>query len=1125
MSYQPDSLIQALGSFTVRASAGSGKTYYLVSKIVACLLSGANPDSILAITFTRKAAAEMQQRVIERLRHFSLCDETTLKQELAKYHVTNTSDALINRARSLYQSILLNPYNLHISTFHAFCQEILHRFALESDIPPGSTPLEKTYALRELAWERLMQQARQHPDAELAQQIDILFGQFELSAVKNLLQSFIHNRTSWWAYTQDQAQRHSKNLLSKAYQRLQDFYNIDPEHKPLDEFAKNEILLKKIKNFQQLLLNHVNKTNTSFANDINTGIELLATQVQAGYDLLRSVFITGEGGTRKRSLSKAIEKNLGDKAEQYIELHESLAETFHNHDEMEKCRINYQMIRAWYVVGQHYLDYFQHSKQEQRALDFDDLEWKTFQLLTASNHAQWIQYKIDNRLSHVLVDEFQDTNQLQWRYLKALLEELGSDHDKISSAVIVGDTKQSIYRFRRAEPMLFSKAEDWLKQTFAAQTEELHQSYRSSPAVMDFVNDYFARLTNENNPDTSFSSHSAIHQDLPGAVSLLQAIIPEIKETETVQTFRNPLTSPRPGRDATQYYYQAEAIAGKIEALLQQNLWIKDGNTQRPLQYSDIFILFRNRTNVAEYEYVLQQHNIPYVGLERGGLLDALEVRDIIALLTWLVTPHDNLSLAQILRSPIFSVSNETLMAVSAHGKGNWFDRIEKFLAENETENTLLMAHQCLSRWRELALTLPVHDLLDLIYSEANIFQRYQMAFPKHIAMRTTSNLLQILEIALEIDSGRYPGLQSFIYEIQNMQQAAEEMPDAPPLFGLHDRVQFLTIHAAKGLESPVVFVADMGNTPSDRSANTTLVDWPLDAPQPRMMLPVFKKDLRDKKMSALLEQKLASEAHESLNLRYVAFTRAAQYLYLVGDTRAAKGSWFAQLCELYDLNATDPEIELFQHAGTSLESTDPIHQSASQIEAHVLPELQRPVNVKSDWHEIAPSYNTDNHSQNTAHEHGTLRGILIHALMDVLTSNTDASKDVIQKRLGVGTSDTTFDHAWQEARAVIEHAEFDCFFNPSEYQTARNEVPLLYEQNGKTVNGVIDRLIVTDSTVSIVDYKSHQISLQEVASVAENYIAQMRYYHEGIKRIWPEKTVRCYLLFTAIPHIYEIQF
>ena len=222
-------------SYTVRASAGTGKTYYLVSKIVRCLLSGAEPGSILAITFTRKAAAEMQQRVVKRLRELTTCDDTALQQTLVELFPEGVDDNIKQRARGLYQQLLLHPYNLHISTFHAFCQEVLQRFAIEADIPPGSQPLEKTYALRELAWERLMQQARENTDSAsgstLAQQIDLLFTRFELSTVKKLLLGFIHNRTAWWAFT------NNHNAIDK----LTDFYDIDPEHQPLRAFGENEL--------------------------------------------------------------------------------------------------------------------------------------------------------------------------------------------------------------------------------------------------------------------------------------------------------------------------------------------------------------------------------------------------------------------------------------------------------------------------------------------------------------------------------------------------------------------------------------------------------------------------------------------------------------------------------------------------------------------------------------------------------------------------------------------------------------------------------------------------------------------------------------------------------------------
>ena len=536
-----------LDSFTVHASAGTGKTYYLVSKIVQCLLAGARPDTILAITFTRKAAAEMQQRVIERLREFHCADDATLDAKLADY-CAKTDPVLRQHARSLYRDVLLSPYRMRISTFHAFCQELLQRFAIDADIPPGSTLSETVHNFLELAWEALMQNAKAGTDPALTEAITLLFDRFSLSSTKSLLHNFIAQRTNWWAWTR-QGNRH--NAVDFAIACLRDIYQLEDDTAPLQEFIQDSKAHDDMQQFAMLLRKHPVKQNVTFATTIEKGMQqiekLLAepataeAERQKVYQMLKNVFFTGSGSPRKRSSNKTLRNKLGDQTERFLALHDSMCNYFMAYDEKIHCAENFKIICAWYRAGNTMLEFFQKSKRALRSIDFDDLEWLMFHLLTRSRHAQWVQYKIDNRLSHILIDEFQDTNQLQWRYMQPILDELaGNLAERPVNAIIVGDSKQSIYRFRRAEPRLFNSAEAWLQKRFSAQHRELDASYRSSPAIIRFVNDYFSQL---DNIDPSFSRHKTQRDDLPGGVYLLQANLPENGKdaAKTTCSHRNPL--------------------------------------------------------------------------------------------------------------------------------------------------------------------------------------------------------------------------------------------------------------------------------------------------------------------------------------------------------------------------------------------------------------------------------------------------------------------------------------------------------------------------------------------------------------------------------------------------------
>ena len=1131
----------AMPSYSVHASAGTGKTYYLVTRIVDCLLAGSAPESILAITFTRKAAAEMQNRVIERLREFLFLSDKELESALAAYSVTMSAE-LKQHARSLYLSVLLNPYAIRISTFHAFCQEILQRFALDADIPPGSSPTETIHNFREVAWQDLMHTAQTGNDTLLTTSLNLLFEQFSLESVKKLLNNFIANRTNWWAYTDDAPYNQT---VSTSIAKLKELYNIEDDTPPLEVFFKDDIIKSQFKLFASLLLKNPTKTNTAFAHDIEQALfveppldglkNISPAEHDIAHNLIKNVFLTTTGEIRKRSTSKTLESKLGLQAEKFISLHESLAEKLFQLDEKIRCVENIKLVSAWYHVGNVLLENFQKTKREQRTLDFDDLEWITYKLLTQSHQAQWVQYKIETKLSHVLIDEFQDTNQLQWRYLQPVLAELASNQDdKPANTIIVGDVKQSIYSFRRAEPKLFNSASTWLKDNFSAQSRALIASYRSSPAIMNFVNHYFSHI---DNIDESFIQHETKRNDLAGAVFLLQANIPEEESSneEVPSPHRNPLHMPRQQADPSQYYYQAELIASKIETLIDSKLEIKESGVNRPIKYSDIYILFRNRSHVTDFETSLQNHNLPFIGLERGGLLEALEVNDILVLLKWLITPHDNLSLAQVLRSPIFSVSNDDLIMLAEEKQKhtNWFDRLISISQTLPENHIFIHAREKLLRWRKIALQLPVHDLLDTIYSEANILECYRLAFPKHLAPRTTSNLLRLLEISLEVDSGRYPSLQKFLYELQNLRQSSDEMPDSPPLFGVNDRIQLHTIHAAKGLEAPVVFIADMNSAPADRDTYACMVDWPLSQTTPRMILPIFKKSMRDKNMQNLLSLNIQSKTQEDVNLLYVAMTRAAQYLYLVGDSNTQSDTWFQHLVKIYDIdneeNSHGYEKELEAFLPETTKSTYKENIPKETVSPLYDERLTKPITTHPVNHEIAPSYSEDLHYSGHG-DKGTKRGLLIHELLNLLTCEKNiydkeilANPDFFRHRLNIDIDNSMFTSAINEAKSVLQHRDFADFFLPDNFLKSYNEVPICYEHNNKTVNGIIDRLIEFKDKVIIVDYKSHATDKHKMAGIAERYTKQMHYYRNGIQLLWPDKPVETYLLFTAIPHALKI--
>lgn len=389
-----------------------------------------------------------------------------------------------------------------------------------------------------------------------------------------------------------------------------------------------------------------------------------------------------------------------DGQQRFLELHQILSQQLIETNAQLAAIRTIKTSSAWYLAGAQLLKHFQKIKKEQRSLDFNDLEWQTYLLLNKSNNALWVQYKLDQRIEHLLVDEFQDTNPTQWRLLLPLLEEMAASEDERQRSVfIVGDEKQSIYRFRRAEPRLFIAAEKWLKNNLGATTCPLSHSWRSSPAIINFINkiflqDQFKALL------PGFIEHSTHKKELSGKVTLLPLSQREEieKEKEIAEkeelVLRNPLNEPRKESISQQYYNEGLIIAKQIKELIKNKIAVsvKDGN--KAINYNDIIILLRSRTHVADYERALRQTGIPYIGANRGTLLESLEVNDMLDLLQWLILPFDNLSLAGILRSPLFSVSNQDLIAIKQASKGSWLKRLECFVEKTPQHTSLSRAYQ-----------------------------------------------------------------------------------------------------------------------------------------------------------------------------------------------------------------------------------------------------------------------------------------------------------------------------------------------------------------------------------------------------------------------------------------------
>ena len=1115
-------------SACVRASAGTGKTWQLVTRIIRLLLSDTQPASILAVTFTRKAAAEMMERLGARLKALARADDAHLQGLLAEIGV-ESAEPIFQRARSLYEAFLLGPRPLRATTFHAFCQEVLQRFPLEASVPPGFELLEADASARQAAWDALFAETTQTPESGLARDVDALLELCgSLDSTRKALKSFLDHRIDWWALCQG---RHEP--VSWAAEKLKHDLGIDPAGDPVADFFSDR-RCGLLREFADLIGRHKTSTNSQRTADIERGL-LTDSALPERFAHIRRAFLTQANRPRKSDANNAVRKSLGDRdAERMAGLHLQLSQDVLDCCDRQARLATWRRTTAWYRAGQRLLDHFQRFKREQRLLDFNDLEWHAYRLLNSGDNAQWVQYKLDARIDHLLIDEFQDTNPTQWRLLLPLLKELAAGNDERRRSVfLVGDAKQSIYRFRRADAGLLDTASEWLEQRLEARQHTLESSWRSSPAIIEFVNRVFGSgVMHEQLPD--FRAHSTHLNDLWGRVEVLPAIRSTDDRSDAGGSdrigLRDPLRLPRRIAEDLRHYREGLAIAQRIRNQVERRVPVGESGAARPSRYGDVLILTRSRTHLPAYEQALRDRGIPYIGGGRGTLLESLEVRDLEALLNILIAPYNNLALAQVLRSPLFHVTDADLALLAQPGEGLWIERLKRVAGTLPAAHPLSVAASCLARWQEQVGRLPVHDLLDRIYHEGDVINRFTRAFPISLQARVRANLTRFLELALEVDSGRYPSLPYFINRLQELRTHAADAPDdAPPDSSASERLRIMTIHGAKGLEAPFVVLVDSATGGRSDRAWEALVEWPASHDRPGCFLLAGRKDALDTFTATRIQGQEAADACEEANLLYVALTRARQFL-TISAAAPARGSnlgWYALIASQIDAaerleNGQAWELE----RGQAPMLADVIDRQAAPraIDAR----LSQPLSLRMTEREIAPSRETETFlSTPTADIDSRRRGTAIHRFLELLSGvpafdEGQALRKVAREHQREA-EDPELMRYLAEARQILADKRFQHWFDPDCYDRAYNELPVSYSAQGALVYGIIDRVVIRGERVDIIDYKTHQIGVDSLNEIGDPYAAQMCLYARGAAQLWPERQLHAWLLFTACGQSIEI--
>lgn len=1025
-------------SAVVEACAGAGKTWMLVSRILRALLAGARPQEIVAITFTRKAAGEMRERLLQWLAEFAAAsDEKRVAELIARGMSEPEARAAAPRLASLQDELLRSGRPVEIRTFHGWFSQLLRAAPLAVLQAEGLSAelqlIEDEAELMPQLWRRF--HARVLADAGLT--------------------------AAFQALTETRGRHNLREWLLAAFNKrveLRLAVRAGVLAGSLPDVAEPLAALAAWRPRLATLAVQLGAAKGVKARDAATGIEqALALPDEAAFPALWAALFTKTGTAKK---------GLGDSPAQLAACAalEAIASDIAQHEAaQEHARM---AALAEVLVAE-----FEALKRERGLVDMNDLERGALALLSKPELAGWVQQKLDARVRHLLIDEFQDTSPLQWQALHGWLGAYAGAGGGQISVFIVGDPKQSIYRFRRAEPRVFAAAGEFVRDGLAGVTLACDHTRRNAPEVLATVNAAF------HGQMPGFRSHTTEQgADADAGLFTLDGSLAVEEASEPGPDYWRPsLTVPRVEAEVARRAPECQRVAHAIRALLDEGL--------RP---RDVFVLARKRAPLRQMAEALLAAGIPHVAPEDNRLADLPDAQDLIALLDALASPGHALSLARALRSPLFGVDEADLLQLAeAAGTATWLGAAPRerrgwwdaLAAIDNASPALARARDLLLTWRTAAARCTPHELLDRIVSEGDLLPRLLAAAPPSEAANRLRTVNALLQAALELDGGRFAELYGFV---RALKARSPKLVPAPA----DDAVQLLTVHGAKGLEAEVVILLDADAAPPRAETLSLACDWPVDAPAPARLAFLVSERRPPPALVELIADEKALREREELNALYVAMTRARRRL-IVSRTPPRRGaseaSWWARLSPLgRPLALAEPGDDAPLDLPLPLHLPLPIWTAPPALAKGGAADDAAQANLGEALHRVLEWASAASQTQSLA-------------LLVAASSQAFGLDAAARERLAAA------------AEAILQSPDCRPFFDPARLRWAGNEVAI----NAAGDERRIDRLVQMDDGVWwVLDYKLGATPEREPA-----YIEQMRGYVAAIQELQPGEPVRAALI------------
>ncbi len=1128
-------------SIWVSASAGTGKTKVLTDRVLRLLLprgdgyAGTPAQKILCLTFTKAAANEMALRVQNILGRWATMEEGKLRAALKVLMDSEPNDTQYQAARRLFAENIDNGGGLKVMTIHSFCQSVLGRFPLEAGLSPYSIVLDEIQALT------LLKDAQGSVLREL--QSDGMAGSALSDAMHMILSELEEERFLSLVMQISSERNQLTGLIEKhghldgVYAALCDFYNIQTGLSLEDVTCQmcSQSDEHALRFAADALLQDTGKKCPGYGRVILQWLDCDLEGRLAGLDAYLDVFLKKDGEPRVSGFPTKKVKEVDPNSEVVLRKEaERLAALL----DVQKCVRSALMTRGLLMIGSEILDRYQSLKQAQGALDFDDLVIRTMELL--QGQSAWVMYKLDQGLDHILVDEAQDTNPEQWGIVEALVAEFfdgyGARDEILRTSFTVGDVKQSIYSFQRAAPAEFRRVQKMLDEKIrnTGQKNELvalETSFRTTESVLHVVDSVFAHEDLNSAVGGGDIQHISFRKGQAGRVELWPLF--ESRKSEP----RDPWQIPTHIVDHKSAQVQlAEYIARNIRNWLDRNEVLE--SYDRAIEPGDIMILVRSRNAfVDNLMRALKQLHVPVAGSDRMVLTEQLAVQDLMVMARFCLLPEDDLALAEVLKSPFVGLDEDELFSLCyARSDSLWgevcnfnaarLDAIKDdvtFIDDERLAKIRSYLAELIGRVRQMS----VYEFFSYVLSQtcpANNVSGFN-AMKCRLGADALDPVEEFLNEALLFSHDSLDHMQLFLERQNSAQtQIKREMEEGG------GRVRIMTVHGSKGLQAPIVILPDTILSSASKKPGRFL--WPdktgLDAP-----LYSVRKTEDPKNYARLYADCEGLDEQEYYRLLYVAMTRAEDRLYVCGHVGSRGGkeeSWYYKVQRALE---SDERCHVYEDGimrVENMQSEAPDKKVDMQVESQnfqALPEWVQhkapdeplpprplvPSQPKLDESEIAlsPLISLD--------EKRFRRGNITHKLLQFLPEflpdlQENAAHKFVRKH-AADLSDMLQADIVSEVMAIMRHVDYAPFFAAGSLA----EVPVTgLMKDGRIVSGQIDRLVVTEQEVWILDYKSNRPPPNNPEDVQDIYKKQLVAYRDSIAQIYSGRKIHCALLWTDGP-------